>query len=419
MQILKPLLHPPIARLWAGLSLAAIGDQVYRIALIWLSVQLAGAHASWVTAAEAMTVLATALFAGAWAEGWDRRRTMIGCDLVRAGLALAPVIAWAMGCLNLWTLLIPSVALAALRGVFEPALQASLPQLASSRALLTPTNALMDATARLARLAGPAIAGALAGFLPTVGLMAATTITSLASAIAIASLRHQLPRQPRTARGSRFEMLTRGFRAVRDRGYFRYLLWRGGAVNGLWVVSLWLCLPLAVQRGELEAFGARGLGVVGLVMGAYGVGNLASNLVVGGLIVRRPVTMILAGNAVLGLGLALMGWAALAAPRDLVAPLIMAASAFTALGGPVMDVPMATLRQTVFAAHEVAAVYRLSIVFDWGGMLLATAVAPLALQAVSPEMAILLCGGVIVAVAAAGLAQPGAPADWRAMTAAQ
>jgi len=419
MQILKPLLHPPIARLWAGLSLAAIGDQIYRIALVWLSVQLAGAHAGWVTTAEAATVLATALFAGAWAEGWDRRRTMIGCDLVRAGLALAPVIAWATGHLNLWTLLVPSVALAALRGVFEPALQASLPQLASSRALLTPTNALMDATARLARLVGPTLAGALAGFLPTVGLMAATTLTSLASAIAITSLRDQLPRQSRPAGGSRLEMLTRGFRAIQDRGYFRYLLWRGGVVNGLWVVSLWLCLPLAVQRGGLEAFGAHGLGVVGLVMGAYGVGNLASNLVVGGLVLRRPVTMILAGNAVVGLGLALMGWAALAAPKDLAVPLIMAASAFTALGGPVTDVPMATLRQTVFAPHEVAAVYRLSIVFDWGGMLLATAFAPLALQAVSPEKAILLCGAVIVAAAAAGLTQPGAPADWQAMTAAQ
>ena len=419
MQILKPLLHPPIARLWAGLSLAAIGDQVYRIALIWLSVQLAGAHASWVTTAEATTVLATALFAGAWAEDWNHRRTMIGCDLVRAGLALAPVTAWATGHLNLWTLLIPSVALAALRGVFEPALQASLPQLASSRLLLTPTNALMDATARLARLVGPTIAGVLAGFLPTVGLMAATTMTSLASAIAITSLRHQLPHRPRTARGSRFEMLTRGFRAVRNRGYFRYLLWRGGVVNGLWVVSLWLCLPLAVQRGGLGAFGASGLGTVGLVMGAYGVGNLASNLVVGGLIVRRPVTMILAGNAVVGLGLALMGWAALAAPKDLALPLIMAASAFTALGGPVTDVPMATLRQTVFAAREVAAVHRLCIVFDWGGMLLATAIAPLALQAVSPAMTILLCGGVIVAVATAGLTQPGAPTDWQAVAVAQ
>ena len=419
MQILKPLLHPPIARLWAGLSLAAIGDQVYRIALIWLSVRLAGAHASWVTAAEAATVLATALFAGAWAEAWDHRRTMIGCDLVRATLALAPVIAWATGCLNLWTLLVPSVALAALRGVFEPALQASLPHLASSRALLTPTNALMDATARLARLVGPTVAGALAGFLPTVGLMAATTLTSLASAVAIASLRHHLPRRPQTARGSRFEMLTRGFRAVRDRGYFRYLLWRGGVVNGLWVVALWLCLPLTVQHRGLEVFGTRGLGVVGLVMGAYGVGNLAGNLVVGGLAPRRPVTLILAGNAVLGVGLALMGWAALAAPEPLAAPLIMAAAALTALGGPMMDVPMATLRQTVFAPHEVAAVYRLSIVFDWGGMLLATLVAPFVLQAISAEMTLLLCGGVIVAVAAAGLCQPGAPASWQAMTAAR
>jgi len=414
MQILKPLGHGPIARLWAGLSLAAIGDQVYRIALIWLSVQLMGSEAGWVSTAEAAVVLATALFAGAWTERWDHRRTMIGADLVRAGLALTPVIAWATGHLSLWTLLIPSVALAALRGVFEPALQASLPRLAPSAPLLAPTNALMDATSRIARLVGPTLAGALAAILPTAGLMAVTALTSLASACAITSLRRDLPRQVHDAHGSRLDRLMRGVRAIRGRPYFSFLLWRAGVVNGLWVVALWLALPLAVQRGGLEAFGASGLAVVGLVMGAYGAGNLTSNLIVGGLPIRAPVAMILAGNGVVGLGLALMGWAALAAPPAAVVPLMMAASAFTALGGPLSDVPMATLRQTVFPLHEVAAVYRLSIVFDWGGMLLATALAPLLLKAASPATAILLCGLGVVAVALVGLTQPTAPPDWQA-----
>jgi len=416
MQILKPLANGPIARLWAGLSLAAIGDQLYRMALVWLAVQLAGSEAGWVSTAEAAAVLATALFAGAWTERWDQRRTMIGADLVRGALALVPLVAWATGHLSLWTLVIPSVAVASLRGVFEPALQASLPRLAPTPKLMIPTNALMDATARIARLVGPTLGGALAAFMPTVGLMALTALTSLASAVAITSLRRQLPRQVRDGRGSRLEMLLRGFRAIRGRPYFRYLLWRGGVVNGLWVVALWLCLPLAVQRGGLHAFGASGLAVVGLVMGAYGVGNVIGNLIVGGLNIRRPVAMILAGNGIVGLGLMLMGWAAAAAPAPLVAPLMMAASAFTALGGPVTDVPMATLRQTVFPLHEVAAVYRLSIVFDWGGMLVATALAPLMLQAVPPGVAIVLCGAGVIASTLAGLRYPSAPPDWQAAT---
>jgi len=416
MQILKPLSHGPIARLWAGLSFAAIGDQLYRMALIWLSVELAGEEAGWVSAAESAAVLATALFVGAWTERWDHRRTMIGADLARAVLALVPLAAWATGHLSLWTLVIPSVALAALRGVFEPALQASLPRLAPTPKLMIPTNALMDATARIARLVGPAIGGALAALMPTVGLMAVTAFTSLASALAILSLRRELPRQVRDGRGSRLEMLLRGFRAIRDRPYFRYLLWRGGVVNGLWVVAIWLCVPLAVQRGGIAAFGAEGLAVVGLIMGSYGVGNVAGNLVVGGLNVRRPMAMILAGNGVVGVGLMLMGWAATAAPPHLVAPLMMAASACTAVGGPVTDVPMATLRQTVFPLHEVAAVYRLSIVFDWGGMLIATLLAPLALQAVPPGVAIALCGAGIVLSTLPGLRYPSAPPDWRAAT---
>jgi hypothetical protein len=117
-----------------------------------------------------------------------------------------------------------------------------------------------------------------------------------------------------------------------------------------------------------------------------------------------------------GVGLALMGWAAMAAPAGLVVPLMMAASAFTALGGPISDVPMATLRQTVFPLHEVAAVYRLTIVFNWGGMLIATALAPPLLQVLSPAGAILFCGTGIVAMALAGLTQPSAPSDWQAAT---
>lgn len=416
MQILKPLANGPIARLWAGLSLAAIGDQLYRMALVWLAVQLAGSEAGWVSTAEAAAVLATALFAGAWTERWDHRRTMIGADLVRGALALVPLVAWATGHLSLWTLVIPSVAVAALRGVFEPALQASLPRLAPTPKLMIPTNALMDATARIARLVGPTIGGALAAFMPTVGLMAVTALTSLASAVAITSLRRQLPRQVSDGRGSRLEMLLRGARAIRGRPYFGYLLWAAAAVNGLWVVALWLALPLAIQRGGLEAFGARGLTVVGLVMGAYGAGNVASNLVVGGLRLRAPVAMIVAGDAVVGAGLALMGWAAFAAPTGLAVPLMMASAALAALGGPMSDIPMATLRQTVFRLDEVAAVYRLHIVFSWGGMLVATAAAPVALHAMSPAVAILVCGLGVIAVAAAGLRYPSAPPDWQAAT---
>ena len=57
MRAFAALAHPPLARLWAGLSLAAIGDQLQRMAVIWIAVQLAGDAAGWVASAEMGAVL--------------------------------------------------------------------------------------------------------------------------------------------------------------------------------------------------------------------------------------------------------------------------------------------------------------------------------------------------------------------------
>jgi MFS transporter, DHA3 family, macrolide efflux protein len=406
MRALAPLANGPLARLWVGQSLSAIGDQVARMAVIWLSVELAGAGAGFVASAESAAVLVTALFAGAWTERWDARRTMIGADLVRAALALVPVAAWMMGRLDLALLVAPAVILTGLRGVFDPALQASLPRLAQGQLLLG-ANALMDATARIARLVGPALAGALAAVMPVVGLLAVNAVSFLASAIAVASLRKELPLQRPEVTRSRWQALTLGVHAVRRQPLFIYLLWVSGVVSGLWMVALWLCVPLIVQREGLTGFGLSGLGVVGLVMGAYGAGNLASNLVIGGMEIRRPVPLVIWGLVVVGAGLALMGVAATVAPPHLVVPLMMAASAAAAVGGPMSDVPLATLRQTQFPLSEVAAVYRLWIVADWGGMTLATALAPAVLVFASPAVVMLGCGLAIVIVSVPGFFRAG------------
>lgn len=405
MQILAPLAHPPIARLWAGQTLSALGDQAYNMALIWLAIELAGADAGFVSATECAAVVAAALLAGPLVDRLDARRTMIGADLARAALALMPVLAAAIGHLSLAALMLPALALAALRSVFDPALQSCLPRLATSHRLLIGTNALMDATARIARLLGPTLAGVLAGFLPTVGLMAVDALTFVFSALAIASLRRALPESPSAharAPTMRDSLLT-GARAVAARPVFVYILWRGGVVSGLWFVALWLCLPLAVRQRHIHGFGVDGLAATAAVMAAYGVGNLVSNLVVGSLAIRRPVAWIVAGNAVVGVGLMLLGAIVAKSAPDAALPALALASAFTALGGPMTDIPNAALRQTMFSIAEIPAVYRLAIVSEWGGMLLANLGAPPLLRHVAPSTAMIVAGVGTIAVAAFGL----------------
>ena len=45
MFILKTLTHRPIRLLWGGQVLSAVGDELYKVALIWVAVGLVGARA--------------------------------------------------------------------------------------------------------------------------------------------------------------------------------------------------------------------------------------------------------------------------------------------------------------------------------------------------------------------------------------
>ncbi|MEF9672738.1 MFS transporter [Pseudomonas sp. PCH446] len=161
MKLFKPLLQRPVALLWGGLALSAIGDELFALAVAWMAVQVAGSDASWLGALRGAAALAGALLGGIWAERWDHRRTMIGADLVRAGFALVPMLAWVLGFMNLWTLAVPVMLMMILNSLFEPALRASLPRIAAAPDQLQALNALFDAIIRVARVIGPMLAAAI------------------------------------------------------------------------------------------------------------------------------------------------------------------------------------------------------------------------------------------------------------------
>ncbi|WP_049974080.1 MFS transporter [Azospirillum sp. B4] len=408
MRLLKPLTHGPIARLWGALSLSAVGDQLHQMALVWLAVGLVGADTGYVAAADTVALMTVALLAGAWVERWDHGSVMMAADLARAGLAVVPVIAALSGHLTLWTLVVPSVALSALSGLFDPALQASLPRLAADRSLLAATNALFDSTLRLARLVGPTLAGALATLMPPVALMGVNGLSFLASACAVFSVRPRLADpSPAAARAAPLETiparLLAGWRLVRREPPFSYLLWRAGLTGGLWTLTIWLSLPLLVRQQGVTGFGLSGLSALALLFSAYGAGNLVSNLVVGslppdGVLARRPLALVVAGDVLVGGGFVLLALATrVPAPWTLGA--MAMASAITATGGPLAQIPVTTLRQIRFSGGEIAAVFRLFMVLDCVGTLAAMTAAPTLLSLVPTALVMGLTGAILLAMA--------------------
>jgi MFS transporter, DHA3 family, macrolide efflux protein len=412
MRIIAPLSNAPVALLWVGLSLSAIGDQLYVVALNWIAVGVFGAAAGYLNALGAACLLVTALFVGRWADRWEQRRAMIGADLARAGVLLLAVLGWeTTGVPSASGLALVVAVLGAGQAVFRPAMQALLPALAEAPALPA-TNALFDTTERIARLLGPGLVGLLAGLLPTRHFLTADAATFLLSAAVLALLARLRALPPLRRGGAREGVLAgiaRGFRTVARHDVLRFVLLVTGVLSGAWFAALFLGLPLAIAQYNVTGPGGTGLGAYGLVISAYGCTNLLATLAVGSRdMPSRPGRQIFAGNMLVGAGLALLGLVpAIGLPHGLVLPGLCGAAAIAAPGGPMQDIPVAVLRQTELPRAEVPAAMRAFLVANNGGVLVAMALAP-ALFALLPVPAgIALCGGAMIAVGAAGLARCG------------
>ena len=315
MRILQPLRYAPVALLWSGLSLSALGDQLYAVALTWIAVQVVATNAGYLSALQAFVVLLAVLGVGRWADRWDHRRSMIGADLARAGVLCVVVLVWlATGGPSAAQLVLAIVVLAIGQAVFQPALQAALPTLVSDRRLLPAANGLLDATSRSARLLGPGLVALLAGVVPLVHFLTLDAISFLASAAAIALIARLLPSQPACYPAERetiWHGIVRGCRAMAAHPLLRYILATCGLLNGGWYAVYYLCLPLTIARYGVGETHAGNLSAYGLVLSAYGCTNLAANVCLAGRpLPVRPQFLIFGGVLLQGSGLILLGLSA-------------------------------------------------------------------------------------------------------------
>ena len=421
MRILSPLRHRQVALIWSALAFSAIGDQLNLVALSWVAVDALGPAAGYISAAKAATVLITALTAGSLADRWDRRGTMVGADLCRCAILLVLVGAWLVGGRPHPVLLaVAVIVLAAGEAFFEPALQTVLPALVKEPGLLLATNALLDATDRLARLLGPGLIALAGAFIATVHIFTLDALSFLVSAAAIATLRSPGNRQAMTAAAERpmmseramKESLLRGFRAVRAEKILSYMLATGGIINGVWYAVFFLAVPLVIAD-HLGASGAAGLGAYGLVFSCYGCSNLAANLIVGSRrLPRRPAGQMFAGALLTGSGIALMALAcAPAVPQALRLPAFACAAAVAGVGGPLKDIPFVTLRQMLIPSADMASAMRAYMIMSYSGLLVAMVLAPMACAGLGAVAVMLAGGAVYAAVAVIGWSRFAGPLD--------
>jgi MFS transporter, DHA3 family, macrolide efflux protein len=371
MFVLAPLKRPPIALFWGSQMVTSIGEELYRVALIWLATAIAGHAAGWVAATQQISVLAISLVGGVLVDRWNSRKAMVAVDVTRAiALLLVPAMAL-MGPIDLWPLFIIAIVTNGLRGVYQPALQAAVPRLSSAVDMLLAVNALLDSTRRLARIIGPGVAGALALLMPVEHFFALISVLFVLSALAIFSLRRYMPpdRVEPAARGGVSGVVAdflAGMRLVRGNRMLAGIFLTMFGTNVMWTLAFTLGLPLLV-REEFPVL----VGVFGLAVAGYGMGNLTGNFIIGSLPYRPQILCLYPGRIVLGLGFMLMT----VAPS---VPLLMAAAALAAFGGTMGDLPFLALMQKETAPDQIGRVYGLRMTAEAaGGLIGAVAAVPL------------------------------------------
>lgn len=398
LPVFRPLKDRAIATVWSGLTASTIGEDLFRVAAIWLAVDIAGNLAGLLTAAQYATMLIVGLTSGAVADRWRPERTMVMVNILAALVVLSPVAVAYVSGVSLASLMIAAVGVAGLRTFFAPALQSTVPVLVKDRTMLQSINGLFDATWRLARLAGPAAAAILVQFIPVIHFLSVTACGFLAAAAAIYTVRARLrtpDQQTAPARGGwtgALDGLTAGFRLLRRNRVMTVLVLSNAAVNGPWMVTLLLGIALLVKTYQPTFLGVQDLAAYGLVMGSYGLGDLCANLVVGNILLRRPLSTMYLGYVAMGGGFVLIALATWVIPAGWLLPAMMLAAVIAGSGGPLFFIPLITRTQMVFDGADIARVWRLRLAIMAGSQLVASLAATWLFDVLGVTVTVLGCG---------------------------
>ena len=154
----------PFSAMWLGQVVSSLGDRVHQVALVFLvarATNYSPLALGVVFAAMTVPSFLVGPLAGALVDRWDRKRVMVGSDLIRAGIVcLIPV---ASG-ISVGIVIGLVFVLAAVSSFFRPARAAALPQVVPDEDLLTANSAMWIADT-VSDLVGYSLGGLFVAFL--------------------------------------------------------------------------------------------------------------------------------------------------------------------------------------------------------------------------------------------------------------
>jgi DHA3 family tetracycline resistance protein-like MFS transporter len=305
--LLRPLRIRDFRLLAFAAVVSLLGDGFYFVALSWQVYAISNLPSALavVGLAGALPMVALLLLGGVLSDRYDRRRLMIGADLIRGAAIGVMAILALTGSIELWHIVLLSVAVSAGGAFFNPASTAIVPDLLDD-AHLPAANALAGIyRPTVLRLLGPALAGVTVAAFGPGPAFAIDAASFLVTAAALAAIRTRP-----AARDATGASVRRTIAEVREGiAFARSQPW-------LWATLVSAMLSLLVFIGPVEVLvpfivkNRLGLGPdsLGAIFAAGGVGSIVMAVLIGQLgQPRRRVTAMYAAWSLAVLAMAVYG----------------------------------------------------------------------------------------------------------------
>jgi MFS family permease len=297
-----------MALLWVGGLISLVGDWVLLTALPYYVYQLTNSLLA--TAAMTVIQLAPAVIlssvAGAFVDRWDRKATLVICNLLQSCIVLLLLLVHST--MWLWTVYVVVCVQATVSIFVAPAEHALLPRLVTQDDLTT-ANSLFGLSNQLARLLGPPLGGALLawfGIDPVVVLDSGSFLIVAVMLVCLAQASFSpLYRNTTTATRSVSTLKrgwadfwrewVQGWKLIREKPLLMRLMLVLGIMTfgGTMIDPLFPAFVKDIMRAGPLAFG--------WILTVQAIGGIMGGLVVGHLGGRVPTIRLLAwGNALVG-----------------------------------------------------------------------------------------------------------------------
>ncbi|MFJ9714303.1 MFS transporter [Streptomyces sp. NPDC101234] len=347
-----PLRHNTGFRmLWIGQLLSDTGTQISGLAypLLILALTHSVVLAGVVGTVRAITLLCLQLPAGALSDRFDRRLTMIICDVVRAVLLALLGILIVLDLASWPVILAVSLVEGAAGAIFDPSAAAALPGIVPD-GQLEQAWAATEARTYGASLAGPALGGALFGVGRAVPFLA-DAVSFVVSFATVSRIRGRFRPENAAGRKALWREVTDGLQVVWQVPILRAAVIQTPLLNFAFSGVIF-SITLAMRQGSTST------GLIGLVQAAIAAGGLLGAVVAPRLQGRMRLATLV--TTITMAGALLFGAAALLIPSPLVAApvalaLLLAPAANAALVAVVLRSAPKDMRGRVISTVMMAA----------------------------------------------------------------